>query len=75
MENIKKKKPLPPCIYAREGTVLLTSFKIIVTEVGQITQTVTNLYRPAFAHLNEISKTPLSNSFYVLRQQGNLLHF
>jgi len=48
MEKINKKKAFVPLYITQEGTVLETSFRIIVTEVGQITQTVTNFYRPAF---------------------------
>ena len=62
----KQKKKTIPLYIAREGTVLMTSFKLIVTEVGQITQTVTNLYRPAFAHMNENGKKHLVIHFIYL---------
>jgi len=60
------KQLLFPLYIAWERTVLVTHFKIILTEVGQITQTVTTLYRPAFAHMNAHRKTSIEIHFIYL---------
>jgi len=43
---------------AREGTVLTTRFKVTVTKVRQITQTVTTLYRLHLQSWMHMEKRP-----------------